>query len=198
MYWIMIALAWMMSLATVRGENMWNCYYGEQDLQIKGCTALAQSGSETTTFRANIYNRRGVIWMTQGLYDKALADFSQAIVLDPNVAESYYNRGVVYRMTDRDDKAVADYTKAIALQPDFADAYNNRSSAYGKAGRQDEAIADASKAIGLQSDFVEAYENRGAAYTRRGLLNRAMADFIQANRAQIRFRRRLQKSLVRL
>ena len=49
--------------------------------------------------------------------DKALADFSKAIELDPKSAMAWNNRGLVYSKLGQVDKASPTYSKAIELDP---------------------------------------------------------------------------------
>jgi len=49
--------------------------------------------------------------------DKALADLTKAIQLDPDGARSYFNRGFAYFRKGDFEKAVADYNDAIACTP---------------------------------------------------------------------------------
>ena len=61
-------------------------------------------------------------------YDHAIADYSQAIRLNPDYAEAYNNRGLAYSLTGKTEmaNAIADYSQAIKLRPTYAYAYNNR------------------------------------------------------------------------
>jgi tetratricopeptide (TPR) repeat protein len=52
-----------------------------------------------------------------GQLDKAVADLSQAIKLDPKSALAFYNRGLVHTKLFQFDEAVADCTKAVELAP---------------------------------------------------------------------------------
>ena len=54
--------------------------------------------------------------------DGAIADFNQAIRLDPNYALAYRNRGNAKRKKGDVDGAIADYNRAIKLGPQSADA----------------------------------------------------------------------------
>ena len=53
--------------------------------------------------------------MTEGKLDQAIADFDEAIHLDPTSAEAYYSRGVAYRTKGDMDKANSDFAKAKHL-----------------------------------------------------------------------------------
>jgi tetratricopeptide (TPR) repeat protein len=58
-------------------------------------------------------------------YEKAIADFTEAIRLKPELALAYNNRGFA-RLQEKDDKgAMEDFKSAIARKPDLAEAYNN-------------------------------------------------------------------------
>jgi len=77
-----------------------------------------------------------------GDLDKAIADYTQAIRLDPDLAEVYGVRGLAYSQKGDFDKAIADCNQAIRLGPDFAEAYTNRGVAYDNKGDLDKAFAD--------------------------------------------------------
>ena len=72
------------------------------------------------------YNNRGVAYTAKGDNDRAIADYNEAIRLDPKSRESLLNRGVAYRRQGRCDRAIADYNEAIRLDPKTPKAYNNR------------------------------------------------------------------------
>jgi tetratricopeptide (TPR) repeat protein len=118
----------------------------------------------------------------KAVYDRVIADFSQAIRLDPNYATAYSNRGVAYKEKGDHDRAIADYSQAIRLDPNYATAYNNRGNAYSDKGDHDRAIADYSQAIRLDPNDAMAYNNRGIAYSDKGDHDRAIADYSQAIR----------------
>ena len=62
----------------------------------------------------------------QGKFIDAINDFSKAIQLNPDYAESYTNRGGVYVQLDDFVQARYDFTKAIEINPKMSQAYNNR------------------------------------------------------------------------
>ena len=50
-------------------------------------------------------------------YDKAIADFSEAIRLDPKSATAYDRRAGAYEAKGNYDQAIADFTEAIRFDP---------------------------------------------------------------------------------
>src|SRR5215469_116981 len=92
--------------------------------------------------------------------DKAVADYTEAIRLNPDYAEAYNGRGQAYFKLRQFDKAISDYGDAIRIKPDFAEAYSNRGFTYTRLGQFEKALADCSEAIRIKPDFAEAYKNR--------------------------------------
>lgn len=123
------------------------------------------------------YYYRGIAYYAGKEWDKAMADYSKAIEIDPNYTDAYYSRGNAWDNSGQFDKAIADYSRAIEINPKLTQAYYNRGAAYGKIGQPDLAIADCSKAIEIDPKSSEAYANRGVAYLNLGQWDNAIADF---------------------
>jgi tetratricopeptide (TPR) repeat protein len=121
------------------------------------CAGLAHAG---------VRDNRGAAYFKKGEYDKAIADETKAIEIDPKFAEAYVNRGIAYLAKGEHDKAIADFTKAIQLKPDLAEAYYNRGVSYERLGRKAEAIADYRSTLALSrldTDAQAALKRLGAA-----------------------------------
>ncbi len=58
---------------------------------------------------------RGICHFNEGDLDRAIADFTEAICLKPDMAAAYYNRSHAYEEKGDKDKAQQDYEKAKAL-----------------------------------------------------------------------------------
>ena len=54
--------------------------------------------------------------MNKGQLDLAIADFSKALSLDPQLAGAYADRGRAYELKGQRDKAIADYRKSLTLK----------------------------------------------------------------------------------
>ena len=71
------------------------------------CAALAQGGD------ARSYYDRGNAYYDRGDHDRAIAEYTKAIGLDPKHVIAYHNRGNSYRAKRDLDRAIADFTKSI-------------------------------------------------------------------------------------
>jgi tetratricopeptide (TPR) repeat protein len=126
------------------------------------------------------YYNRGSAHFESKHWDRAIADYSRAIAIDPKYTDAYYNRGIIYGNSGQWDQAIADYSRAIEINPEYAQAYENRGVIYGKTGQLDKAIADCSRAIELDPENAEAYDNRGLAYGYLGQWDKAITDYSRA------------------
>ena len=120
--------------------------------------------------------------VAKGDHDRAIADYSEAIRLDPKHASAFNNRGIAYRAKGDHDRAIADYNEAIRLDPKDALAFNNRGIAYRAKGDHDRAIADYSEAIRLDPNDALAFNNRGNAYRAKDDIDAAIADYSEVIR----------------
>jgi tetratricopeptide (TPR) repeat protein len=112
--------------------------------------------------------------------EQAIADYDQAIALDPKYAAAYNNRGAAYYAQGEYKLAIADFSKAIELAPDDPAAYNNRGLIYPDQGEYELAIADFNKAIALDPKDSKTYSNRGLTYADQGKYDLAIADHNKA------------------
>jgi len=136
---------------------------------------------------AEAYSRRGIAYYYKEQYDEAIADYTQAIILNPQDEDTYCNRGTAYNDKKQYDQAIADYTQAIAINPQCDDAYYNRGIVYSNKEQNDQAIADYTKAITINQQHERAYHNRGIIYNEQGRYDQAIADYTQAIDVDLQF-----------
>jgi tetratricopeptide (TPR) repeat protein len=109
--------------------------------------------------------------------DRAIADYSEAIRLDPKYVNAYYARAFVYHAKGDYDRAITDFNEALRLDPKYALAYYNRGLAYHDKGDYDRAIADYNEAIRLDPRDGDSLFGRGRAYESKGDFANALTDF---------------------
>ena len=148
-------------------------YLKSPSRQIDWYNSQIQKGYKT----AGNYYRRGDAYLKKKRYDLAIADYSQAIKLDPKYIDAYLYRGLAYNAKGQYDLAIADYSKVIKSDPKNMVAYARRGDAYYNKKQYDQAIADYNQAIKLDPKYIDAYYKRGGVYKNQGSKNKAIDDF---------------------
>lgn len=74
------------------------------------------------TMTVMVHSQRGHAF-AEGDSDQAIAEFTEAIRLDPKQALGYANRGWCYAKKGEHEQAIADFTEAIRLEPARTDAH---------------------------------------------------------------------------
>jgi tetratricopeptide (TPR) repeat protein len=111
---------------------------------------------------AQEYSKRGENYFTGGKFDEAIADFSEAIKLEPDNPFSYNKRGGAYINKKEYDLALTDFNKAIELYPNKVGSfYVDRGITYVYKGDKTSAITDLETAINIDpqnKDYKEMLE----------------------------------------
>ena len=113
-------------------------------------------------------------------YKGAIADYTEAIRLNPKYDEAYNDRGIARSELGDKQGAIADYNTAIKINPNLAQAYNNRGIARSELGDKQGAIADYNSALKINPNYAQAYGNRGVARAQLGDKQAAIADLQKA------------------
>ncbi|WP_327311763.1 tetratricopeptide repeat protein [Streptomyces sp. NBC_01243] len=107
----------------------------------------------------------------------ALAEFDQAIAIDPESAYALASRGEAHRWLGHFDQSIADLTAALAIDSTLTWALGSRGETYRCAGRFDEAITDFSTAYAFDPTDSWALAQRGETHRQAGHYDRAITDF---------------------
>jgi tetratricopeptide (TPR) repeat protein len=125
---------------------------------------------------------RGFAKEKLGDFKGAIADYDEAIHLNPKYVSAFNHRAIAkYRLGDFED-AIADYDEAIHLNPKYVSAFNNRALAKYKLGDYKGAIADFDAALRLDPKNTKAFNNRGNTKYKLGDYKGAIADYDAALR----------------
>jgi tetratricopeptide (TPR) repeat protein len=134
--------------------------------------------------RAGAYNSRGLLYQELGDYDKAIADFSEAIPLVwSNYGTYLTNRGMVYRVKGDLDAAMADMNAAMeAWDGPEATSWTlyQRSLVWQAKGDMDKALADLVQATVNEPEDHEAFYHLGSFLITRNEPEKATEAFSKA------------------
>lgn len=143
--------------------------FGEETLSIP------QAGQAPATNHTNL--ERGLAFVAELNWDKAVVEFDAMIAVDPKDATAYEYRGCAYFMKSELDKAVADLTQAIQLNPTNFSAYFNRGGAYRAKEELAKAVTDFSSCLRFAPSNHLAFKSRAAIHSRMGDYEKAIRDW---------------------
>jgi tetratricopeptide (TPR) repeat protein len=122
-------------------------------------------------------------WLAgDGLFSEAIAQYEEALRLNPRFALAHYHLGNALVGSERLDEAMAHYAEALRLKPKFVEAHNNLGKALASRGRFDEAMAQYAEALRLNPKFGLAHYNLADALASRGKIDEAGAHYAEAQR----------------
>jgi tetratricopeptide (TPR) repeat protein len=158
--------------ALAQTAQQWKCT-GDADIawddQIEGCTKVISSGKYAGTERAWAYYNRGNAYRAKGENDRAIADYDEAIRLDPDDPDSYNQRCWTRALADHDlQGALADCNESLRLRPNDGNTLNSRGLVQFKLGAFKEAIADYDAALEQTANDAESLFARGVAKVKLG------------------------------
>jgi len=148
---------------------------------------------------------RGNCYFQEGFYDKAVEDYDNALLLNPNNAEIYKIRAWVLYFKDWANthgnhlsvlgiinhaikvaseqnlkEAFLDFEKALQISNDNAFAFYQRGLLYAQIGDHIKAIKDLTESMRLAPNIVGVYYDRGNLYQQQSLYDRAIDDYTLA------------------
>ena len=101
------------------------------DQKITSCSRVIADDAESAPNRVQAYTNRGAAYYDKGDFDRAIADFSEAVKIDANIAHPYFalaysRRGLAAAEKKDYTQAIADYSEAIKLNPTSIEVYKDR------------------------------------------------------------------------
>ena len=132
------------------------------------------------------HNNLGNALADDGRRPEAMAQYGEALRLEPGYAKAHNNLGIALADADRGPEAVAQYEEALRLRPDFAEAHNNLGNALLESGKTVEAIDQYRETLRLNPDFPEALSNLAYALANSGQKGEAAGLYEKALRLRPR------------
>ncbi|MFF2957134.1 tetratricopeptide repeat protein [Kitasatospora sp. NPDC057965] len=130
--------------------------------------------------RAYAYRLRGWEHIGTDEYDRAVADCTAALALEPESAPAYRGRGFAYHLTGRLEEALADFDRSIEYGLRDAWVLARRGETYRLWGRYAEALADFDCVVDIDPEAAWTIASRGQTYGAVGRYAEALADFDRA------------------
>jgi tetratricopeptide (TPR) repeat protein len=135
---------------------------------------------------ADDYFGEGIDYQAAENYEKSIAAFNQAILLNPTNAKYHYHRATTHFIASEWSDAIADYTIALKLKPDPSDddnwnftieeAYNHRAIAYRYQGNHEASLSDYAELIRRQPNNPSYYFERSIVHKIKGDFENSFAD----------------------
>jgi tetratricopeptide (TPR) repeat protein len=127
---------------------------GRRDLAIGYLTRAVELNKDNPMARASlrlalIHHNLGSLYLDQGQTEQAIAEFRQALAIDPTNADTLHLLGNALARQGHLDEAIQTYRQALRLVPDFPEAYQDLYRAY--EGQGDHARADFASGMILYS-----------------------------------------------
>ena len=114
------------------------------------------------------------------MQEKAIKDYSSALIIKPDYYEALHNRGRLYSLKGKYEAALTDFTKAIAANPDDHRALMNRGNTYLDMKKLDLALADYQLATELFPEHPAAFYGKGNANFKLNKYRQAIVDYTKA------------------
>ena len=164
-----IAVAGNSSVRGTAAENPPEFAYAIPSNAISGL--LAEAGTEESfetwrerpRIRAYAEASQGYVKQRERKYKAAIAHYTDALALNPDLVALYHNRGTLRNALGQHKAAIADWDAALERNPDLVEAYFNRGTSKTALDDFEGCIADCSTAIELNPDAMPAYYNRAQA-----------------------------------
>ncbi len=141
------------------------------------CGEVISRPGENPRKVAFAYAMRG--W-TQAAIPEAIADFSAALAIIPDLDPALAGRAGFYLNSGKSDLALVDYTNILGRHPDDVELLIGRGDALNNLKRYDEGIRDFDRALALQPDNEEALNDRAWALARQRRFAEAIAGYDRA------------------
>jgi tetratricopeptide (TPR) repeat protein len=126
----------------------------------------------------------GTALLRQGKRDEAIAEYREAIRLQPDLVAARNNLGSALIGANQWAEAIAEYREVIRLEAGNAEAHNNLGTVLAEQRKWAEAIAEFREAIRLQPDRSVSHSNLGSALSHQGKLDEAILECREAIRLQ--------------
>ncbi|MEW6198261.1 MAG: tetratricopeptide repeat protein [Planctomycetota bacterium] len=145
-----------------------------------GALPTAKSTNVDPRLDASTYLAHGHLLERQGHFEKAVAQYREALKVNPNLVAAHNRLGITLNKLGRHAEASAEFRAALELEPRAAHLYNNLGFSLYLDGHFEAAERALARATELQPDFRRAHMNRGLVLARLEHYDEALSAFCEA------------------
>lgn len=109
--------------------------------------------------QAEIANDQAIEYWKQNRFGEAIAQWEEALRMNPQVAEIHHNLGNAYAHQNLPDKAIESLKQALELDPALVEAHHKLGCIFYDQGHRELAISSWNQALEIDPDFREALHN---------------------------------------
>jgi len=163
--------------ASADGDSADECSLaGSAANRIAACTRSILSADLLGQDATRAYRLRALAHRDAGEYDRAIADFGEALQRQPENASILFERAGTFTTVGDYGRAISDYDRCLAIDPANPRAYFQRGVTYYRLGENASAVHDYDQALRLDPAYAPAYSERAWALYLLGEYARALID----------------------
>lgn len=140
----------------------------------------AQGEAADSEKNPHFWYRSGVLKAQHRNYDGAIADFTEAVRLNPSFVDALIKRALAYSRVGEDRKVLEDCNLALKLRPDHAQAHFYLGRARHRLGYTQSAIEAFTQTIRWEPGHAQAFYQRGLAHQELREMGRTVEDLHRA------------------
>ncbi|MEZ5083744.1 MAG: tetratricopeptide repeat protein [Bacteroidales bacterium] len=110
---------------------------------------------------AFVLTQRGNAYKVEKDYEKAMADYSEAIKINPEFRRAYEQRGYIYSLQENYGPAISDFKMALSLNPKSYIAWCSLGFNYRQTGDLEKSLTCLDEALSIHPMYFDARLNRG-------------------------------------
>ena len=142
----------------------------------------ANDGVPKDVDRAADLLNRGTQLLAQGKVDEAVAQYQEAVKLNPEDEDGHYSLAFALARQGNRKAAEEQYLEALRVFPDYLEAHDNLGNLLVADGKFEEAIAHFKAALKISTESASVHNNLGNALARQGHVTEAIPCFREAVR----------------
>jgi len=151
---------------------------GQQVKTVPGALPNEPPGDPTPKLTATTYFAHAHLLERQGQYDRAIAQYNQALELQPNFVSARNRLGITLNKVGRHAEATQQFLLATGARPDVPYLFNNLGFSLYLEGRYADARLALERAIELDPKFARARMNHALVLARMGHFERAFDEML--------------------